>query len=129
MAVVASSLLRKVRKQHTRESLLGTYIKSGLVLRCDGVHNEDLERPDDTAIFICFPYLTLGSTSALRTHSELNNSERVLHRPTGLLQSMYDHDSARERDMDQTHRRFSKQGSKEVVQISQLWILFLGSGT
>lgn len=124
MTLVVNHLMTMVREKLEKSFVHGRYMLPG-ALRCDGRDASKNDKEDISAVWMCVPYFSL---EAMHQHSRGEFSPSNLHPLRTLLQSCYDFESTRERDVEQ--HNYLKAGREEVsaVHIPQVWCLILGSG-
>jgi hypothetical protein len=119
LLALTRALLTKVHTEKVKPFLGGRFIEPGTVLRVDEPDGSDCQ----PVIFSCVPYLSLEPPE--KRGQEANSS---LFPPHTLMQAMYLYESVRERDEEQSCRKFSDDRSGNVVHVPNLWIMNIGSG-
>ncbi|CAN9279985.1 unnamed protein product [Alternaria alternata] len=113
------ALLTKVYTEKVKPFLGGRFIEPGTVLRVDDPDGSDSQ----PVIFSCVPYLSLEPPE--KQGSEANKS---CFPPHTLMQAMYLYEPVRERDEEQSCRKFSDDRSGNVVHVPNLWMMNIGPG-
>ncbi|KAH8625273.1 hypothetical protein IG631_20738 [Alternaria alternata] len=113
------ALLTKVYTEKVKPFSGGRFIEPGTVLRVDDPDGSDSQ----PVIFSCVPYLSLEPPE--KQGSEANKS---CFPPHTLMQAMYLYEPVRERDKEQSCRKFSDDRSGNVVHVPNLWMMNIGPG-
>ncbi|CAN9267976.1 unnamed protein product [Alternaria alternata] len=113
------ALLTKVYTEKAKPFLGGRFIEPGTVLRVDDPDGSDSQ----PVIFSCVPYLSLEPPE--KQGSEANKSRFPPHT---LMQAMYLYEPVRERDEEQSCKKFSDDRSGNVVHVPNLWMMNIGPG-
>jgi hypothetical protein len=111
-------LLTKLYNDKVKPFLGGRFIEPGTVLRAD---ESDQTNPQ-SVIFSCVPYF--GLEQAAKTFPGSNNP---LFPARTLMQSFYPYEPVRERDEEQSYRKFSNDRSHKIIHVPNLWIMNIGS--
>ena len=119
-------LLQHVQERYENPSAYGSYIRPGTVLKCEGKDRTQPNRPDLSVTFISYPYFDV--CDGKWPDPPTDNS---LHLTRGLFQQSYPQEVARDRDNQQSFRKFKRPGhfSHHFLRVPQLWILILDSTT
>ncbi|KAG9191011.1 hypothetical protein G6011_09099 [Alternaria panax] len=118
LQVLTREMLRKLQKEKIRPFLGGRFIEPGTVLRAD----ESDQTDPQSVIFSCLPYFGLGQ--AKEKPSGLNHP---LFPPRTLMESFYPYEPVRERDGEQSYRKFGNNHSHKIIHVPTLWIMNIGS--
>lgn len=100
----------------------GYSIEPGTVLRCDGVSPGDANVVQPSAIFICFPYLSVG------TRQEPVHSAEPGYPTRSILQTLYPYESTTFSDEAPSFCSDRPQSADQVLYVPQCWIIILNSG-
>ena len=118
---VVLRLFKKIRDCARKRLFDGFYIDPGTVLRCDGATSRTTSDQDLSAIFVCFPYLALGTP---RNHLQHSSSEY----PTrSILQILYPYESTSIREAPPSFCKDASHASDRVMHVPQLWTVIIGS--
>jgi hypothetical protein len=121
--VVAISAIAGVSKKFAKRSDGKTYINSGSVIRYIGKYatqdSSGIIETTDPVVFLSAPYLVLRPKLP-RTGMDGQYPESLLHR-------LYGYDIGAEREDSQVIRKLSIGAKKDLLHVSQLWCLLVGS--
>jgi len=119
LRTLTHKLLAKLWKEKVNHFLGGMFVEPGTVLRAD-----EIEQPDpQSVIFSCVPYFSL-QPAAKKCPS---GSESTLFPPRTLMQTYYPYESVRDRDKEQSYKRFSDTSVDSIIHVPNLWIMNIGS--
>ncbi|KAI4954384.1 hypothetical protein J4E91_002097 [Alternaria rosae] len=110
--------LGKLRGKKIKPFVGGRYIEPGTVLRADESDPTDSQ----PVIFSCVPYFSLQQVAR-----PTPGQEDSLFPPRTLMQALYPYESVRERDDEQSYRRFGNDPINNIVHVPSLWIMNIGS--
>ncbi|KAI1602358.1 hypothetical protein PtrCC142_005358 [Pyrenophora tritici-repentis] len=97
---VTIHLFKQVREHYKKQSVYGSYIQHGTVLRCGGTYPAIYRKPDISAIFISFPYFDVDKNGPHHAPKL-----ETTHLPRGLFQNAFPQEAARDRDDDQMFKK------------------------
>lgn len=118
LQILTGEILTKLQRDKVKPFLGGKFIEPGTVLRAD----ESDQTDPHSVIFSCVPYL--GLEQAKTKSPGLDNP---LFPPRTLMQSFYPYEPVRERDEEQSYRKFSNDHSHNIIHVPNLWIMNIGS--
>ncbi|EUC43601.1 hypothetical protein COCMIDRAFT_27933 [Bipolaris oryzae ATCC 44560] len=115
---LTSEMLTKVYAEKVKPFDGGMFIEPGAVLRAD-----ESDQPDpQSVIFACVPYFALN-TQAKR----LPRAENELFPQRTLMQTFYPYEPVRDRDEEQSYRRFDDTRSENIIHVPNIWFMIIGS--
>jgi len=118
LQTLTREVLIKLRDEKIKPFVGGRYIAPGTVLRAD----ESASADSQSVIFSCVPYFSLQHVAK----PPLGKGD-LLCPPRTLLQALYPYESVRERDVEQSYRKFGNDASDNIVHVPSLWIMNIGS--
>ncbi|KAB2109550.1 hypothetical protein AG0111_0g1407 [Alternaria gaisen] len=116
-------LFKQIQAKHRKQLFDGYLIEPGTVLRCDGVSPGDANVVQPSAIFICFPYLSVG------TRQEPVRSAEPGYPTRSILQTLYPYESTTFSDEAPSFCSDRPQSADQVLYAPQCWIIVLNSDT
>jgi hypothetical protein len=117
LQALTRGILIKLREEKIKPFVGGKFIEPGTVLRADEADPTDSQ----SVIFSCIPYFSLQQVA-----KPSPGQGDLLCRPRTLMQALYPYESVRERDEEQSYRKFGSD-SNNVVHVPSLWIMNIGS--
>lgn len=111
-------MLTRLRDDKIKPFVGGKFIEPGTVLRADGSDPTDSQ----SVIFSCVPYFSLQQTVKLSP-----GQGDLLCPPRTLMQTLYPYESVRERDEEQSYRKFGNDPTKNIIHVPSLWVMNIGS--
>ncbi|USP82040.1 uncharacterized protein yc1106_09314 [Curvularia clavata] len=115
---LTSEMLKKVYTEKAKPFDGGMFIEPGTVLRAD-----ESDQPDpQSVIFSCVPYFSLQPPP-----KKSSRNESSLFPQRTLMQTFYPYEPVRERDQEQSYRRFSEDRANNIIQVPNLWMMNIGS--
>jgi hypothetical protein len=111
-------MLTRLRDDKIKPFVGGKFIESGTVLRADGSDPTDSQ----SVIFSCVPYFSHQQTVKLSP-----GQGDLLCPPRTLMQTLYPYESVRERDEEQSYRKFGNDPTKNIIHVPSLWVMNIGS--
>ena len=118
LQTLTREVLSKLREEKMKPSVGGRYIEPGTVLRADGSDPTDSQ----SVIFSCVPYFSLQEVA-----KPASGREDLLCLPRTLMQALYPYETVRERDEEQSYRKFGNDDNNNIVHVPSLWIVNIGS--
>ncbi|KAI4615613.1 uncharacterized protein J4E87_009072 [Alternaria ethzedia] len=118
LQALTREVLLKLRGEKIKPFVGGRFIEPGTVLRADESDPTDTQ----SVIFSCVPYFNLQQVAKPTTGQE----DSRFH-PRTLMQALYPYESVRERDEEQSYRRFGNDPMNNIVHVPSLWIINIGS--
>lgn len=118
LQALTREVLTKLRDDKIKPFVSGKFIEPGTVLRADEANPTDSQ----SVIFSCVPYFSLQQVAKPSPeHRDL------LCPPRTLMQALYPYESVRERDDEQSYRRFGNDPTNSIIHVPSLWIMNIGS--
>lgn len=120
MKVLVAETLAKV-KERMQPFSEGLYIEPGFVMRGDDKSGNETE----SVIFSCIPYFDIRAPSKAASPNGTSFPRRT------LMQMRYPHLPVRDRDLEQTIRKFKvgpQRKKDKIVHVPTLWLMNIGSG-
>ena len=118
LQALTREVLLKLRGEKIKPFVGGRFIEPGTVLRADESDPTDTQ----SVIFSCVPYFSLQQVAKPTT-----GQEDSLFAPRTLMQALYPYESVRERDEEQSYKRFGNDPMNNIVHVPSLWIINIGS--
>ncbi|KAI4630423.1 hypothetical protein J4E80_001358 [Alternaria sp. BMP 0032] len=118
LQALTREVLLKLRGEKTKPFVGGRFIEPGTVLRADESDPTDTQ----SVIFSCVPYFSLQQVA-----KPTIGQEDSLFAPRTLMQALYPYESVRERDEEQSYKRFGNDPMNNIVHVPSLWIINIGS--
>ncbi|KAI4651782.1 hypothetical protein J4E93_001978 [Alternaria ventricosa] len=118
LQALTCEVLLKLRGEKIKPFVGGKFIEPGTVLRADESDPTDTQ----SVIFSCVPYFGLQQVAKRTTGQE----DSSFH-PRTLMQALYPYESVRERDEEQSYRRFGNDPMNNIVHVPSLWVINIGS--
>ena len=118
LQTLTHEVLIKLRDEKMKPFVGGRYIEPGTVIRADGFDATDSQ----SVIFSCVPYFSLQEIA-----KPTPGRDDLLCPPRTLMQALYPYESVRERDEEQSYRKFGNDGNNSIVHVPSLWIMNIGS--
>ncbi|KAH6875795.1 hypothetical protein BKA58DRAFT_128904 [Alternaria rosae] len=118
LQTLTREILGKLRGKKIKSFVGGRYIEPGTVLRADESDPTDSQ----PVIFSYVPYFSLQQVAR-----PTPGQEDSLFPPRTLMQALYPYESVRERDDEQSYRRFGNDPINNIVHVPSLWIMNIGS--
>jgi hypothetical protein len=115
---LTAEMLNKLHTGKVKPFDGGMFIEPGMALRAD---ESDQPEPQ-SVIFSCVPYLAL-ETQAKKSPGTENN----LFPQRTLMQTFYPYEPVRERDREQSYKRFGNNRSENIIHVPNMWIMIMGS--
>lgn len=115
---LTSEMLTKVYTEKVKPFDGGMFIEPGTVLRADESDQSDPQ----SVIFACVPYFSL-STQAKKPP----RAENDLFPQRTLMQTFYPYEPVRDRDEEQSYRRFDDTRSENIIHVPNIWFMIMGS--
>ncbi|KAA8618601.1 CorA Mg2+ and Co2+ transporter [Pyrenophora tritici-repentis] len=118
LQTLTHKLLTKLWKEKVNHFLGGMFVEPGTVLRADEKEQSDPQ----SVIFSCVPYFNIQPAA-----KKSSWSESILFPPRTLMQSYYPYESVRNRDEEQSYRKFGNSSADGIIHVPNLWIMNIGS--
>jgi hypothetical protein len=115
-------LFEQIRTKHQKQLFDGYRIEPGTVLRYDGISSGGADITQPSAIFMCFPYLSVG------VRQQTNHSPDVGYPTRSILQTLYPYESTALREETPSFCSDSSPASDQVLYVPQCWVVILNSG-
>lgn len=115
---LTSEMLNKVNAEKVKPFDSGMFIEPGTVLRADESNQPDPQ----SVIFSCLLYLGLHPQARSSAHTE-----NTLFSQRTLMQTFYPYEPVRERDAEQSYKRFGNGRSESIIHVPNLWMMNIGS--
>ncbi|EUC28395.1 hypothetical protein COCCADRAFT_9224 [Bipolaris zeicola 26-R-13] len=115
---LTSEMLTKVYTEKVKPFDGGMFIEPGTVLRAD-----ESDQPDpQSVIFACVPYFALNTQA-----KKPPRAENDLFPQRTLMQTFYSYEPVRDRDEEQSYRRFDDARSENIIHVPNIWFMIMGS--
>ncbi|KAE8846396.1 hypothetical protein PTNB73_02378 [Pyrenophora teres f. teres] len=118
LRTLTHKLLTKLWKEKVNHFLGGMFVEPGTVLRADEKEQSDPQ----SVIFSCVPYFNIQPPA-----KKSSLSESILFPPRTLMQSYYPYESVRNRDEEQSYKKFGNSSVDGIIHVPNLWIMNIGS--
>ena len=115
-------LFEQIRTKHQTQQFDGYCIEPGTVLRYDGMSSGTTDTTQSSAIFMCFPYLSVGARQQTVKSPEDEYPTR------SILQTLYPYESTALREETPSFCSDSPQALDQVLYVPQCWVVILNSG-
>jgi hypothetical protein len=115
-------LFEQIRTKHQKQQFDGYCIEPGTVLRYDGMSSGTTDATQSSAIFMCFPYLSVGARQQTFKSPEDEYPTR------SILQTLYPYESTALREETPSFCSDLHQALDQVLYVPQCWVVILNSG-
>ncbi|EMD87717.1 hypothetical protein COCHEDRAFT_1182566 [Bipolaris maydis C5] len=115
---LTSEMLTKVDTEKVKPFDGGMFIEPGTVLRADESNQSDPQ----SVIFACVPYFALDTQA-----KKPLRAENDLFPQRTLMQTFYPYEPVRDRDEEQSYRRFDDARSENIIHVPNIWFMIIGS--
>lgn len=115
-------LFEQIRTKHQKQQFDGYCIEPGTVLRYDGMSSGTTDATQSSAIFMCFPYLSVGARQQTFKSPEDEYPTR------SILQTLYPYESTALREETPSFCSGLHQALDQVLYVPQCWVVILNSG-
>ncbi|RYN19210.1 hypothetical protein AA0116_g2953 [Alternaria tenuissima] len=116
-------LFEQIRTKHQKQQFDGYCIEPGTVLRYDGMSSGTTDATQSSAIFMCFPYLSVGARQQTFKSPEDEYPTR------SILQTLYPYESTALREETPSFCSDLHQALDQVLYVPQCWVVILNSDT
>ncbi|CAN9414361.1 unnamed protein product [Alternaria alternata] len=116
-------LFEQIRTKHQKQQFDGYCIEPGTVLRYDGMSSGTTDATQSSAIFMCFPYLSVEARQQTFKSPEDEYPTR------SILQTLYPYESTALREETPSFCSGLHQALDQVLYVPQCWVVILNSDT
>ncbi|CAN9079806.1 unnamed protein product [Alternaria alternata] len=114
-------LFEQIQIEHREQLFDGYSIQPGTVLRCDGSSSGEPNTEQPSAVFMCFPYLSVAIRKEAIHLPELGYPTR------SMLQTLYPYESTTFREEPPSFCSHLTPAADQVLCVPQCWIVILDS--